>query len=67
MNFMADSMPEKLVRLLYILGYDGDNVYEYDLSSTAFTEAPAIDGSVDGSLIVSLRNDTFVNKHVMNF
>jgi len=36
-------------------------IYEYNLSSNAFTEAPVNDGSVEGSLIVSLRNDTFAN------
>jgi len=46
---------------MFVVGFDGDAVYEYDLSSNAFTEAPANDGSVEGSLIVSLSNDTFVN------
>jgi len=46
---------------MYVVGRGGDAVYEYNLSSNAFTEAPANDGSVQGSLIVSLSNDTFVN------
>ena len=46
---------------MYVVGVTNDNVYEYNLSSNAFTEASANDGSVEGSLIVSISGDTFTN------
>ena len=39
----------------------GDAVYEYNLSSNAFTEAVGNDGLVEGSLIVSISNDIFTS------
>jgi len=45
---------------MYVVGFDGAAVYEYDLSSNAFIEK-ANDGSVEGSLIVSITGDRFTN------
>ena len=47
--------------ILGLVGSINDQAYRYDLSATAFTENPANDGSVNGSLIVSITNDLFIN------
>ena len=51
---------------MFIVGFDNaninDNVTQYDLASGGtFTEAAANDGSVDGSFIISIENETFTN------
>ncbi len=46
---------------MYVTGGVGDDVNVYDLSSNAFNEAATNDGIVEGSLIVSISNDTFIN------
>ncbi|NQZ78752.1 MAG: hypothetical protein HRT61_21950, partial [Ekhidna sp.] len=44
----------------YVTGLQGDDINQYSFSFNVFTESPTNDGSVDGSLIVSLANETFV-------
>jgi len=44
---------------MYVMGNIGNEINVYDLSSNAFNEVPINDGSVEGSLIVSIINDTF--------
>ncbi len=46
---------------LYVLGENGDAIFQYDFPSNAFREPNLNDGSVQGSLITSISGDTFVN------
>ena len=46
---------------MYVVGSASGNVNEFNLSSNAFTETPANDGSVQGSIIVSISNETFTS------
>ena len=46
---------------MFIVGSNGDNVYEYNLSNNAFTENSVNDGSVVGSILIEIEHDTFVN------
>ena len=46
---------------LYVIGGASDAVNQYNFSTNVFTESLANDGSVDGALIVSIENETFVS------
>lgn len=45
----------------FIVGQAGDDVNQYSVNSSGFTEALADDGSVDGSLTIQILDDTFTN------
>ena len=46
---------------LMVIGSTNDDVFGFDLSSNAFVEKGANDGTVEGQLILSLVGDTFSN------
>lgn len=46
---------------LFITGTAGDDVNQYDIGRGGFKEAVANDGSLEGSISVSLEDDTFIN------
>ncbi len=46
---------------LFITGTNGDDVNQYDVGRGGFNEAAANDGSVEGSLSISIADDTFTN------
>ncbi|MFY0608668.1 MAG: BspA family leucine-rich repeat surface protein [Cyclobacteriaceae bacterium] len=46
---------------LFVAGGIGQQIQQYSFDTNAFAEASANDGSLEGALIVSLQNHTFVN------
>ena len=46
---------------LYMIGVTSDDLFEYNLPSATFHESASNDGTVEGTLIVSLNDDTFIN------
>ncbi|CAE7949138.1 unnamed protein product, partial [Symbiodinium sp. KB8] len=46
---------------LYMIGTTSDDVFEYHLPAYAFKETSSNDGMVEGSMIITVNDDTFIN------
>ncbi|MDT7830920.1 Calx-beta domain-containing protein [Flavobacteriaceae bacterium S356] len=49
--------------ILYVMGFNGENIHAYPLPGLIYSEAPANDGTIDNSnpLTIDLTGDTFVD------